>query len=1208
MSRRSVRTTPVVAFALALAAVGFGSAPAAAQAPPRSAKTGHFELVQGLRDAGMPDLALEYLDEKVTKDPAVANDPAVKAELPLERARTQLELAELETEDGKRSALVTQAKKGFEDFIKTAPASHPRLPEANIALGRLTSLAAKSALARAATIKDKNGWKTAAAATRPEFEKAVAKYKAAVTVLSNLMATATGPEKARLEREKIDAEFQTAVAQYEISRTYVDHQRSVDEVKRRGDAITEAIKLFNKITETYPTSPTAGIARAWVGECYLAIESPNEAKAAFDSVLKTLRSPAGIRTMRFFEARRKYLDLGKGWSDKAAAEALVALNGWLTEYNAARQTNEHHALRYYYGRIKQMQGERGCTYSKDDPPKLLTVPPTARENFRAAERAYARVAATDNEFSDLANERRTQAIRMIVGTAKRNPKDITDFSEAAMAARVQLDHYFHPEKDEKPEESLLRVIALLEHALTLPPPAAVAGGPDHSREVADTKLQLIFAYTRAGRNVIAAVYADGLARSSRGAVGAKAGMYGIQAYLTAMNKYTKDNAGASATADRDRIIALAAYMDKEFPADPSTDAARIVLGQVLNGERKYKEAFDILTRVSPASPKLGTARLMEGVAAYSLLRATEGVTPEQKAAIFQRVMTDLQAVPEPLGSASADDAAVYIRLRLLLCQLHTASGAAGFAPAEQAAVAAAALIGKFPSLSPEERMSLQFSAEENRLRAVYGQVFPLYRDGKYDEVMTRLNPILGDIAASFGDKGSAVRTVESAKDFTEETKNLIRPAAERLDDFRREAIIVLALQTAIRKADVPAAKDLYAMLKGLGGSTESSVKALTQLVGFVKPQIDQLRREKKEDDAKKLIAGVSALLGAVSSEKDITPSVRVFLGKALKDIGAYDEAAKALAAIPKPSPADLALTRAQLDELNAGTGDEAKDKENKARRLGVVFYRGAQIELARALRLGKKFDDADRILKDAMGDDKTPGWAKNAPDFKKEVIYLLEDKAENSTDPKAAAVMWRDAAGAWSKFSGEYRPMMQTLAGAKGGPKQAMLGLLKIKQPLPPHELLPKKTAEITDTVIKEEKAPWVVALLAPTATIKDEDGLPKDVPNPYHGELQAVIKRLESTVKPLFYDAFFEYNRCIARANTSMLKGKPNLADQHRKLAEKLKELQEKNPDLSPDVQAKFTDLLEDYPELDKQYKAIGGKPFQSAPPPANTPPVAGN
>src|SRR5438309_1294515 len=95
----SVTLLSVVTFVL-------GAARLPAEEPP------HVEFARGLRAKGMADLALEYLQSK-TKNPP----PDLAAILPLELARTRLELAATRPDPAGRQAEQNQAKADFQQFI-----------------------------------------------------------------------------------------------------------------------------------------------------------------------------------------------------------------------------------------------------------------------------------------------------------------------------------------------------------------------------------------------------------------------------------------------------------------------------------------------------------------------------------------------------------------------------------------------------------------------------------------------------------------------------------------------------------------------------------------------------------------------------------------------------------------------------------------------------------------------------------------------------------------------------------------------------------------------------------------------------------------------------------------------------------------------------------------------------------------------------------
>src|SRR5437899_1430013 len=91
----------------------------------------HLDLIRGLRAQGEPGLAMDYIQAKLATPPE-----SLKGLLPLEIARTRVELALQESEEGKRLAMFALARTEFETFLKTN-AAHPLAPQASFEIARL---------------------------------------------------------------------------------------------------------------------------------------------------------------------------------------------------------------------------------------------------------------------------------------------------------------------------------------------------------------------------------------------------------------------------------------------------------------------------------------------------------------------------------------------------------------------------------------------------------------------------------------------------------------------------------------------------------------------------------------------------------------------------------------------------------------------------------------------------------------------------------------------------------------------------------------------------------------------------------------------------------------------------------------------------------------------------------------------------------------
>ena len=1071
-----------------------------------------LDLVEGLRTHDLPDLALQYLDEIAKTAP-----PDLKLVIPLEKARIRLSMADDEDDDGMRETLTAQARAELTTFL-TKNATHPRAIEANVALARATAIQAKSILTKAVNIDDEDQRKAAAAQARVPFTKAAEAFGKAAAQLETKIKDDAGlsPKlKQQLSQELIQTELDRAVTTFQTSRTYV--APTAGERIARAKAIEDARDQFLVIAKKFPDSSGAWVAKAWAGECYVATDTPKDAEKLFGEVKRnaTPTSLAGRRMVRFFESRIKFEEALTKPSAPSMTAARQACSDWLRDFGAGRANPEYYAVLYQDAYLKQQTARASI---KLDENKQPIVAPAAVPLLREAERQYRRIAEADNEYSDRAARKRMEVVRLLIGNAERDPATIRDFDQAVMAAMVQFDNAMNAKDNQK--QALNKVVALLERAKSLPAPR------DAARELLNTQVRLSFAYLMADRPYQAAVLGDHLARTARvSSLGAKAGMYAVQAYLAAANKLPPDDTPGR-IADRQRAIALGLFMDsnKAYAADPSLDVVREKVGQLLAQDGRHKEAFEILSRVNPKADRAIIARLYEGGSAFELIRpGADGKPSPEAATIYKRLVADINAIPRPPVDAVADNAELYARLSLLLAQAHLTTGVAGYPLAEKQAADVAKLVTEFTQLPPEEKAVLGIQAEQARLQAIYAQVVPMFRENKFKEVADRLEPELAAIAKT----GPAVKEKQSEG---------IAAAAKRLDDFRRENLIVLALQTQIRLKSVEKAGELFDLLKRLGGSLDSSVQALSQLLSVVRPQIDDLKKDGKEEDVKALIDGMSNLLDKVAAEPNLTPRVQMFLGRGLKEIGAYEKAAEVLTKVPAPTPELLAKPVNQI--------------QNNDERVSVLMYRGSRLDLARVYRELKKFDDADKILKEAMGTDEKPSWAKKAQDFRRESIFLLEAKAAAEADPAAAGKIWAEATGAWNKYANEFR-------GALMAPLPAIPSLPTV----PPDNALVSVQKKYREDLVKYNQAQ----------------------------DKQNEAKRNKDLLKPLYFETLYESLRCLTQANAQVLKDKPDrLRVLLGKVADSIKQVEDNNKDLNEDTKAKLIALREKYPELKEEYEKL--------------------
>lgn len=989
------------------------------------------DLARGLRENGMADLALEYLDELAAK-----TTPDVLKVLPLERAKCRLELATSESDDALRTALVAEAKREFDAFVK-ANAKHPRLPEAAVALARLQTLEGKSQVQRANRLADAQRAGELAKA-RPLFLSAGKQFATVADALKK-QADEEDPNTPRHKertQDYLSAVLDQGMNLYLLSESYPEDVKGADfEAKQK--ASKDASLIFDSVWNRYKDYPQGWEARAWAAECQRLQFEPVKAGLGLKALLddaqktKTSASAAGVRMARFFTLREDFdKNGGQGAASNDRLRVRTACRDWLKDYaGGGRPTPEVYAVRYYLGRVclnEAMKRENVTLEpTKETGPdgkpieKVVGVKEAGMLMLREAEAQFRQLVRTENEYTERAARQRPTALRWLVGNLDRPPAQFLTFDDCYMAALVHLEGVRTaaavPERDAHMEKA----IALLERASVLPIP------PESVKDAARAHLDLARAYTAAGRPHAAAVLAEHLARTARSpnAV-ARAAVIALDAYSRTARTTTPEFEDGRA-ADRDRRIALIQYMEKVAPNEPETDGARLQLGADLYRAGRKAEAFDAFARVPARFPQVAQARLFEGITAFDLVRPlgpdetrTDDLPADKRAAVFQRAITDLSGVPVP-AEGTKDDPTTnttpvsdYFNMRLQLAQLHVTQGAKGYPLAEKTVVDGAAAAAKHTGLSADDKAKFAMRFESMHIRTVFGQAMPLYQQGKYAAASERFGVLLTQVLKA----GPAVKANQPAE---------MADLAKSLDSDRIRLLLVPCLNARVREGAAAKTTELLDELKKFGGDLSTSARVVQQGVASIRPTVESLRKEKKNDEADKLVAAVVGMVTKLAAEPNLPFDVRMNLGRSFRELGEYGKAADLLTAVPAPQNKEA--LKAELKATDTETADQAKQRE--ADNSAAPLYRQARLELARCYRMEKKFTEAAAVLDDALGKEgelkgrvkpRTGGWASRFPDFRKEAILFIEAKAAAATEPKIAAPLWNEAINNWATWAAEY--------------------------------------------------------------------------------------------------------------------------------------------------------------------------------------------
>ena len=141
--------------------------------------------------------------------------------------------------------------------------------------------------------------------------------------------------------------------------------------------------------------------------------------------------------------------------------------------------------------------------------------------------------------------------------------------------------------------------------------------------------------------------------------------------------------------------------------------------------------------------------------------------------------------------------------------MHFLNGLAGLPKAEAAAKEVAESLPKFTALTEDDTLELGFRIELTRMRALWGQALLAFQAGKYTDAVAKLAPVLAQAQA----KGPVTQEGMAPE---------VAAVASRVDAYRREKLVGLAMQARVREGAIDKVGELLDLLKKLGGSLSDS--------------------------------------------------------------------------------------------------------------------------------------------------------------------------------------------------------------------------------------------------------------------------------------------------------------------------------------------------------------------------------------------------
>jgi hypothetical protein len=896
-----------------------------------------MRFVNELRARRYNDLALQYL-ERLAKTAS----PELARELPLEIAKTRLEIATEEPDSNKRLALYQQARTDFEKFIK-ASKDHPRVSEAKLDLANVAVLQGKTQLSKA-LLQDSLDAKIAEGLKARELlVGAGEQLKQAAAEVEAQLAKApdtTPAEKAakkKLETDHQRAELSTALNLFDQAQTYFgDTDTAV--LKERGGKIEEARKVLERIASGDANSPIVWQARAWVARCYIETGEPGKARTRLAEIIGAPPSFAvaeGQRLARYF----RLLAISEDPQDKATAAEVIleAAPRWIADYPGYAKTTEGYGIRYLLARTLITQAENPKETKKD------TYLTQARALLRQIEQ-------TENDYTDRA--RQLKIVTMAKQGAFTRPiGSLLTFEDCYVRAQYEIIQMAkvgenkniadEKEREARRKEHLKLVMAALERGLARPD---VKG--KSSLELNNARAMLAFYRLNNGKYKEAIEVGEEFARRDpRSSQASMAAVYALQAYA-------KITAEAEANRldvqdERAKMLELAKYMEERWPRELAGDMARHQMGLMLLREKKFPEAIKKLGGIAPTYPSYAYSQLQLAEAALEAEKEKEEPVAGEKP-YRQRALEALESIPDStLGIDPTTNRVFYlarIRLGRELFKVKKYK--------EMSDIAAALL---------QKLSSVHFTDEAAADKALH------------EQFLNELTDLT--LYARYG-----LANVELTRPDFAKVAELVDPLVKDLNDgklpqMKKNMDLAMALLGMDLKANVQLGKvdQTRAVLKALqdlsaeGGAEAGTTAILKQLIGLIRQQVDELRKKGDKENLTRAVTGFSTILDDLREQqqkKQLTPEFILLLAQCYSSMDQHDKATRLLEQVQEPK----------------GNDSEALKR-----------YHGAQLLLVRELRKGDKIEKAQKLLDEIIGTRQKPGWGLRSIDCLKERVLLLED-------------------------------------------------------------------------------------------------------------------------------------------------------------------------------------------------------------------------
>ena len=654
--------------AVCLTAFGAGTSSAAERA---------WDFLNGLRQRGYHDMALEYLDQ-MAKSPDCPED--LKQAIDYEAGVTLVTGSRAAPSTEAREQQLDDARDRLQKFLREHPdhlmaaTANTQLANVLVERGRISAeLAAQPGKPAAENTRLMTEARKHYQAAKKVFENAERQVYEKAKSLQGFLDPNKDAEKIKqrdqTRSDYIQAKLFLAGVVYEIGKSY---PTGSDEFKKN---LNEAAAQYYDLFDKYGTLVAGLHARMWEGRMYKELGNTVKATAVLKEMMTLPDEPEAFRRLKD-QSLALLMEVFLAPKVKNYLEAISKMEEWQKEARGSEESSLDGLSIHYSG------GNAALQYSE-----TLEANDPKRNQYRAsAKRHFEFVAKFAGEHQ---RDARTKLLGLSGESNGAAPeptnyveaKDRGDFAWGNMVVAMgQLPKAKNAQERNKATQNMNKA---RDEAAGYYRMALGLAMPNVSLDDLNmVRFRLSYLYFIADRLYESALLGEFLAKRYPGAAGArKGGEIAVKAYRKLFTEAL--NRGDDTTFETERMKRLAGYITTVWKGEPEAQEAWMMLIDTAVDNRDLELALEHLEQIAPDSPQRGKAELRTGQALWaaylnaSALPEDERPSQEELDQMIQKAQQTLKNGIQRMQKAAADGTPVSYTLVysvLSLVQIYIGAG------------------------------------------------------------------------------------------------------------------------------------------------------------------------------------------------------------------------------------------------------------------------------------------------------------------------------------------------------------------------------------------------------------------------------------------------------------------------------------------------------------------------------------------------------